>query len=114
MCHMESEFDTLVFSSKYLYIRAMQQIFDHKILARSPEVAAEWSEKLKMDCITLDGDLCSRKGALSGGYVDMQKSRLKAYEQQQKAKHNFQQATEEHRKVNAEAKEADLSFFCFQ
>ena len=89
--------------------RAMQQIFDHKILARSPEVAAEWSEKLKMDCITLDGDLCSRKGALSGGYVDMQKSRLKAYEQQQKAKHNFQQATEEHRKVNAEAKEAEQS-----
>merc|ERR1711935_598593 len=65
--------------------KAMQQIFDRRILARSSEVASEWSEKLKMDCITLDGDLCSRKGALSGGYVDVQKSRLKAYDQKKQA-----------------------------
>jgi len=87
--------------------RAMQQIFGRKILARSPEVASEWSEKLKMDCITLDGDLCSRKGALSGGYVDVQKSRLKAYAEQQKAEDAYHRTVEEHRRVDAEAKQAE-------
>ena len=87
--------------------RAMQQIFDRKILARSPEVAADWSEKLRMDCITLDGDLCSRKGALSGGYVDVQKSRLKAYAEQKMAERAYRKAMEEHRRVDAEAKQAE-------
>ena len=87
--------------------RAMQQIFDRKILARSAEIAADWSEKLKMDCITLDGDLCSRKGALSGGYVDAQKSRLKAYAEQQQAEKAYQKAVEEHRRMDAEAKQAE-------
>lgn len=87
--------------------KAMQQIFDRRILARSPEVASEWSEKLKMDCITLDGDLCSRKGALSGGYVDVQKSRLKAYAEKQEAEHAYAQAVEDHRRVDAEAKQAE-------
>ncbi len=87
--------------------RAMQQIFDRKILARSPEVAAEWSEKLRMDCITLDGDLSSRKGALSGGYVDVQKSRLKAYSEQKKAETAYRQAVEEHRRMDSSAKQAE-------
>ena len=32
-----------------------------------------------MDAITLDGDLCSRKGALTGGFIDVEKSRLWAH-----------------------------------
>ena len=32
-----------------------------------------------MDAITLDGDLCSRKGALTGGFIDVEKSRLRAH-----------------------------------
>eukprot|EP00537_Pseudo-nitzschia_pungens_P008168 CAMPEP_0172361260 /NCGR_PEP_ID=MMETSP1060-20121228/5117_1 /TAXON_ID=37318 /ORGANISM="Pseudo-nitzschia pungens, Strain cf. cingulata" /LENGTH=1286 /DNA_ID=CAMNT_0013083473 /DNA_START=670 /DNA_END=4530 /DNA_ORIENTATION=+ len=87
--------------------RAMQQIFDRKLLARSPEVASEWSDKLRMDCITLDGDLCSRKGALSGGYVDVQKSRIKAYGAKTNAEASFRRAQEEHRGVDAEAKQAE-------
>jgi len=50
--------------------RAMQHVFGKKLLARSVDVAATWSAQCNMDAITLDGDLCSRKGALSGGFVD--------------------------------------------
>ena len=53
--------------------KAMQQVFGKKLLANSPEVASTWSTKCQMDAVTLDGDLCSRKGAMSGGYVDMSK-----------------------------------------
>jgi len=53
--------------------RAMQHVFGKKLLARSVDVAATWSAQCNMDAITLDGDLCSRKGALSGGFVDVMK-----------------------------------------
>ena len=45
--------------------KAMQHVFGKKLVARSPELASEWSAKLSMDAITLEGDLCSRKGALT-------------------------------------------------
>jgi structural maintenance of chromosome 3 (chondroitin sulfate proteoglycan 6) len=62
--------------------KAMQHVFSKKLVARTQELASEWSTKLNMDAVTLDGDLCSRKGALTGGFVDAQKSRLLAYERQ--------------------------------
>ena len=86
--------------------RAMQHVLDKKLLARNAEVASEWSEKLRMDCITLDGDNCSRKGALSGGYVDVQKSRLRAYNAQKEATKIFKETDQEFKKVDREAKQA--------
>jgi structural maintenance of chromosome 3 (chondroitin sulfate proteoglycan 6) len=87
--------------------RAMQQVFDRKLLARSPEIATEWSSKVKMDCITLDGDMSTSKGALSGGYVDSTKSRLKAYGESKMAEKEYRTAGEEHRRLDAEAKQAE-------
>ena len=42
-------------------------------LFRNTDVAMTWSTQSKMDAVTLEGDLCSRKGALTGGYVDVKK-----------------------------------------
>lgn len=53
--------------------RAMNHVFGKKLLANSAEVASTWSSRCGMDAVTLDGDLCSRKGALSGGFVDRNK-----------------------------------------
>lgn len=65
--------------------KAMEQVFGKKLLARSVEVASTWSTKCHMDAVTLDGDLCSRKGALSGGFVDHSKSRLRAHRELKEA-----------------------------
>jgi structural maintenance of chromosome 3 (chondroitin sulfate proteoglycan 6) len=86
---------------------AMRHVFDKKLLARTPEVASEWSSKSHMDAITLDGDLCSRKGALTGGYVDLNKSRLRAFAQQRKAQQDFASVEREYREVDAKAKQAE-------
>jgi structural maintenance of chromosome 3 (chondroitin sulfate proteoglycan 6) len=59
--------------------KAMKHVFGKKILARSNDAALMFSKSHNMDAITLDGDLCSRKGALSGGYVDESRSKLKAF-----------------------------------
>jgi structural maintenance of chromosome 3 (chondroitin sulfate proteoglycan 6) len=62
--------------------RVMKHVFARKLIARSKESASEWSIKLGMDAITLDGDLFGRKGALTGGFVDSSRSRLRAYGRQ--------------------------------
>jgi len=87
--------------------RAMQQVFSKKLVARSPEIAAEWSTKLHMDAITLDGDLCSRKGAMTGGFVDVNKSRLRAYNRQIEAQEKLRVVEKEYQEMNRKAQEID-------
>lgn len=87
--------------------RAMEHVFDKKLLAKSAEVASEWSSKVHMDCITLDGDLCSRKGALTGGYLDKAKSRLRAYAEQSKAEEDYQKMDQEYSNVDFDAKKTE-------
>ncbi|GAX16037.1 structural maintenance of chromosome 3 [Fistulifera solaris] len=86
---------------------AMQHVFGKKLLARTTDVAAEWSKKLQADAITLDGDLCSRKGALTGGYVDANKSRLSAYQNQEEAKTALLEAERLYHESETNAKLAD-------
>ncbi len=86
---------------------AMQHVFGKKLLARTTDVAAEWSKKLQADAITLDGDLCSRKGALTGGYVDANKSRLSAYQNQEESKKALLGAERLYQECEANAKLAD-------
>ena len=67
----------------------MEHVFARKLLARSVDVASTWSTRSNMDAITLDGDLCSRKGALTGGFVDIEKSRLRAHYTLQRTEDNL-------------------------
>lgn len=69
---------------------AMEHVFARKLLARSVDVASTWSARSNMDAITLDGDLCSRKGALTGGFIDVGKSRLRAHFTLKKAEESLQ------------------------
>ena len=87
--------------------KAMLHVFDKKLLARTSEVASEWASKVHMDCITLEGDLCSRKGALTGGYIDHNKSRILAFANQQQAQAQFDQVERNFRQVDHEAKDAE-------
>mmetsp|Transcript_10802 Transcript_10802/g.19558 ORF Transcript_10802/g.19558 Transcript_10802/m.19558 type:complete len:1083 (-) Transcript_10802:860-4108(-) len=89
--------------------KAMKQVFGKKLLARSVEAASIWSAKSKMDAITLDGDLCSRKGALTGGYVDLSKSRLRAHRQEAAAKEALAKAESAHQEINRKAQATDQS-----
>jgi len=89
--------------------RAMRQVFDKKLICRSPEVASEWSQKLGMDALTLDGDLCSRKGALTGGYVDSQQSRIGANNRMKAAQEALANAEADFQEHDKKAKEVDQS-----
>ncbi|KAJ7385638.1 Structural maintenance of chromosomes protein 3 [Desmophyllum pertusum] len=55
---------------------AMQLVFGKTLLCRNLEVASQYSKSENLDCITLEGDQVSRRGALTGGYYGNRKSRL--------------------------------------
>ena len=64
-----------------IYKEAVNQVFGRTLVARSLQLASEYSRKLDFDCVTLDGDQVNRKGAFSGGYVDFRSSRMTSYRQ---------------------------------
>eukprot|EP00977_Amphora_coffeiformis_P002507 scaffold469_cov160-Amphora_coffeaeformis.AAC.12 len=84
--------------------RALRHVFGKKLLCRSLDLATEWSTKLGVDGITLDGDLCSRKGSMTGGYIDLSKSRLKAFAALQAGQTELQQVQDKNREIEAAAK----------
>jgi structural maintenance of chromosome 3 (chondroitin sulfate proteoglycan 6) len=86
---------------------AMQHVFGRKLLARSQEAASEWSAKCDMDAITLDGDLVSRKGAISGGYVDTAKSRWAAHVAVGKAKAALDRLEAEYHRASSSVAQVD-------
>jgi len=58
------------------YAGAMKHVFGKTLIARNMEVATQFARTQNLDCITLEGDQVSRRGALTGGYYDTRRSRL--------------------------------------
>ena len=61
-----------------LYEPAVRNVFGKALVCRSLDVATRFASSHNVDCVTLDGDKVSRKGALTGGYTDSKRSRLVA------------------------------------
>ncbi|KAL5612662.1 uncharacterized protein BROUX77_002818 [Berkeleyomyces rouxiae] len=58
------------------YDKAFQQVFGRTILCPNLNVAGQYARSHHVDGITMDGDTTSKRGAMTGGYVDPRKSRL--------------------------------------
>jgi structural maintenance of chromosome 3 (chondroitin sulfate proteoglycan 6) len=61
-----------------LYAKAFQQVFGRTCVCRDLTLAAAYVKSHGINTITLDGDKVDHKGALSGGYHDVRRSRLDA------------------------------------
>jgi structural maintenance of chromosome 3 (chondroitin sulfate proteoglycan 6) len=68
---------------------AMMQIFGKTLVCRNLEVASQYARSENLDCITLDGDQVLRKGALRGGFIDVQRSRLSALHSKREVRHKL-------------------------
>ena len=86
---------------------AMQHVFGKKLLAKTADSASTWSARCDMDAITLDGDLCSRKGALTGGFVDANKSRIRTFTELGRAEERKKQLEREHGEMQQKATGVD-------
>ena len=58
------------------YERAIKHVFGKTLICRNMETATQIARTQNLDCITLDGDQVSRRGALTGGFYDTRRSRL--------------------------------------
>jgi len=61
-----------------LHAKALQQVFGRTCVCRDLSLAAAYVKSHGINTITLDGDKVDHKGALSGGYHDIRRSRLDA------------------------------------
>lgn len=59
-----------------VFLPAISQVFGKTLICRDMDKASQYSKSENQDCITLEGDQVSRKGALTGGYYDTRMSRL--------------------------------------
>lgn len=60
------------------HAKAFKQVFGKTCVCRDLTVAAAYVKSHGINTITLDGDKVDRKGALTGGYHDIRRSRLEA------------------------------------
>lgn len=87
--------------------RALRHVFGKKLLCRNLDLATEWSSRLGVDGITLDGDLCSRKGSMTGGYLDSSRSRLAAFEAFRTASAKLSELEGQNREIEQQSKKID-------
>ena len=68
--------DKVRFDPKYL--PAFQQVFGKTYVCRDLTIAAAYVKSHGINTITLDGDRVDRRGAITGGYHDIRRSRIEA------------------------------------
>jgi structural maintenance of chromosome 3 (chondroitin sulfate proteoglycan 6) len=61
-----------------IHQKAFQQVFGKTCVCRDLTIAAAYVKSHGINTITLDGDKVDRKGALTGGYHDVRRSRIEA------------------------------------
>ena len=82
------------------YRNVMAQIFGRTLLCRSLDLAAEMSEKSRLDCVTLHGEKVSTKGTLAGGFHEVRNTKVevgRSVKANQTKLQELQQQQEEHK-----------------
>jgi len=86
---------------------AMAMIFGKKLLAKNLDAASEWSKNANMDAVTMDGDEVNRKGALQGGFIDEDKSKLASYDSMKKSEDKLDKLKKDHDDLQKKATAVD-------
>jgi structural maintenance of chromosome 3 (chondroitin sulfate proteoglycan 6) len=87
--------------------KAVMTAFGKKLLCRDLETCGQYAVSAQMDCLTLEGDMVQRRGAMNGGYKDPQKSRTKAMMDVRRAQRDLEAMAESAKKAKFEAQQAD-------
>lgn len=91
--------------------KAFQQVFGKTCVCKDLTTAASYVRSHGINTITLDGDRVDRKGALTGGYHDVRRSRLEAIKNVTtwRAKHNTDRKRSEEVKKAISKLEQDIT-----
>ena len=86
---------------------AVRHVFDKILLCRNMDVATSLAKQYQMDCVLVEGDLISRKGALTGGYVDSRQSKLAYHRQLAQLRENLSKKEAELEQLQGEIRQID-------
>lgn len=90
-----------------MYRPALEQVFGKTCVCRDLTIAAAYVKSHGINTITLDGDKVDRKGALTGGYHDVRRSRLEAINSVKTLRTKFTSASEELRETTTSIQQLD-------
>lgn len=79
--------------------KAFQQVFGKTCVCRDLTIAAAYVKSHGINTITLDGDKVDRKGALTGGYHDVRRSRIEAIKNVTSWRAKFEAEDKRHKEV---------------
>ena len=83
------------------YEKAFQQVFGKTCVCRDLTIAAAYVKSHGINTITLDGDKVDRKGALTGGYHDVRRSRIEAIKNVTNWRNKFETEDKRSKEVKA-------------
>jgi structural maintenance of chromosome 3 (chondroitin sulfate proteoglycan 6) len=83
------------------YIMAFEQVFGRTIICDDLTTAAQYTRSHGLNSVTLEGDRVDRKGALTGGYHDVRRSRLDAVKGVRKWQEVFNTDSARHAEVKS-------------
>ncbi|KAA1469211.1 RecF/RecN/SMC protein [Dentipellis sp. KUC8613] len=89
------------------HTKAFQQVFGKTCVCRDLTVAAAYVKSHGINTITLDGDKVDRRGALTGGYHDVRRSRIEAIRAVASWREKFDAEDKRAREVKVETVRAD-------
>jgi structural maintenance of chromosome 3 (chondroitin sulfate proteoglycan 6) len=87
------------------FMKALESVYSRTIVCTRLETAAELAREYQLDGVTLNGSRSDRKGALTGGYHDVSRSRLQAAEKMRKWRVTYEEKAVEAKKVKARVEE---------
>lgn len=89
--------------------KAVWSVFGKKLLCKDLDTCAKYAKSSNMDALTIQGDVVQRRGGLSGGYKDPNKSRMKSMGQVLLARNEMENSKNELEKSTTQAATLDTS-----
>ncbi|KIR29832.1 chromosome associated protein [Cryptococcus deuterogattii 99/473] len=83
------------------YVMAFEQVFGRTIICEDLQSAAHYTRSHGLNAVTIEGDRVDRKGALTGGYHDVRRSRLDAVKAAKKWRRAYEADHARHAEVKA-------------
>lgn len=74
------------------FMPAVLQVFNRTLVTRTVSVATELAGRYGVDCVTLEGDQVSKRGAMTGGFMDTSRSRIRSSQHLREAKRDYTEA----------------------
>nr|XP_019012757.1 chromosome associated protein [Kwoniella pini CBS 10737]OCF51538.1 chromosome associated protein [Kwoniella pini CBS 10737] len=81
------------------YVMAFEQVFGRTIICEDLQTAAQYTRSHNLNAVTIEGDRVDRKGALTGGYHDVRRSRLDAIKASKKWRTTYENDSTRHAEV---------------